>query len=245
MKISNRVFMVGSGKSGMEMSHTLDCNIYLLDGGGQYALIDSGCGIESERIVWNIENLGVPMGKVSHLILTHAHGDHAAGARYFYERYGLKVAISNEAALWLEQGDLDKTSIKHAIGGNLYPADFQFLSCPVELKLFDNDTIQIGDVILTVVNSPGHSQGHISLFWEEEGEKSMLSGDVIFARGRVIIQSTWDCNIREYADTISKFQSLQIDSLYPGHGPFLRSNAKHHIEMANQYFKKLEIPPNY
>ena len=46
MKIDERVFLVGSGKFGHQLSDALDCNVYLLDGGhGEYALIDAGGGI--------------------------------------------------------------------------------------------------------------------------------------------------------------------------------------------------------
>ncbi|KIL40361.1 hypothetical protein SD70_14060 [Gordoniibacillus kamchatkensis] len=245
MKISDRVYLVGSGKYGMELSHSTDCNVYLLDGGGEYALIDAGGGVEPERIVQNIESHGIAMKDVAHLLLTHVHGDHAAGAQYFHHRYGLNVVVSAEAAPWLEQGDMNKTSLTHAIRGGVYPADFSFQACPVSRRVQEHDLIRIGHMELTVYETPGHSRGHVSYLWEQDGRRSLFSGDVVFAGGKVVIQYIWDCSIPEYADSMAKLHSLGLHRLYPGHGPFLLANAAKHIETAHRYFTRLEVPPNF
>ncbi|KIL35489.1 hypothetical protein SD71_13325 [Cohnella kolymensis] len=244
MKLSDRVYLVGSGKFGMEMSHSMDCNVYLLDCGEEYALIDAGSGLEPERIVRNIENNGISMDRVTHLLLTHIHGDHAAGTAYWRERFGLKVAVSKEAAPWLANGDRDKTSLNHAIKGGVYPPDFQYPACQVDIALEDDCTLTIGQLSLSALATPGHSRGHLSFYWEENGDKCLFSGDAVFAAGKVVIQYIWDCIIEEYAATVDKLNRLSIDSLYPGHGPFLCSNARNHIEAAHRYFSKLEVPPN-
>lgn len=229
----------------MEISHPLDCNVYLLDGGGRYALIDAGCGIESERIAGNIEQLGIPKDRVDLLILTHAHGDHAAGARYFRDYYGLQVAVSDEAAPWLEQGDRNKTSVDLAVKGGMYPPNYRYEACPVDIRLRDLDTVTVGGVQILALETNGHSRGHLSFYWEDGSRKSLFSGDAVFARGRVVLQNIWDCSIEQYAATMAKLHALQPDSLYAGHGPFLLNNAHRHIESAVQCFDKLGIPPNY
>ncbi|MBW7460384.1 MBL fold metallo-hydrolase, partial [Paenibacillus sepulcri] len=101
MKLSDRVYLVGSGKYGMEMSDPMDCNVYLLDGGSECALIDAGGGIDPERIAANIQSCGFSMDQVRYCFLTHVHGDHAAGAYYFHNRYGVQIGASEEAAVWL------------------------------------------------------------------------------------------------------------------------------------------------
>jgi hydroxyacylglutathione hydrolase len=245
MKISDRVYLVGSGKFGMEISNSLDCNVYLLDGGSECALIDAGGGVDPDRIANNVKQSGFFMDQVKYLLLTHIHGDHAAGAYHFHKNYGIKVVMAGEAAPWLEQGDMDKTSMNHAIRGGVYPQDFQFSACQVYQGVEEGDRIRVGDLELRVLNTPGHSNGHVSYLWEaEEGKRSLFAGDTIFAGGKVVIQYVWDCIIEEYAKTVKKLHELNVDRLYPGHGPFLLSNASKHIEKAHGYFCRLEIPPN-
>lgn len=244
MRISERIHLVGSGKFGMELSDPTDCNVYLADGGAECALIDAGGGVDPERIAARIERTGIGMGRVRTCILTHAHADHAAGARYWRERYGMRIVSAAEAAPWLARGDMDKTSLNHAKRGGVYPPDFAFPSCPVDLAVGEGDTVAVGDLSLEVIDAPGHSRGHIALALTEEGARSLFAGDTVFAGGKIVAQYVWDCNIEEYAATIAKLNRMRFDRLYPGHGPFLLSRAYQHIAKAHLCFERLELPPN-
>ncbi|WP_206669869.1 MBL fold metallo-hydrolase [Paenibacillus luteus] len=245
IKLDEGIFMVGSGKFGAQISDSMDCNVYLLDGGnGEYALIDAGGGVNPERIVANIERLGIAPSQIKYLVLTHGHGDHAAGAAYFQRQYGIAVITSKEIQPWIERGDRNKVSITAAVKANVYPKDYQFLPCAVTQIVLENDEIIIGDIVLKVIETPGHARGHIALLLERDGRKLLFSGDTVFAGGKVVIQNIWDCNISEYADTVAKLHQLRVDSLFPGHGMFLLIEAWKHIECAQACFERLEVPPN-
>ena len=71
IQISERVYLVGSGKDGSEISHPKDCNVFLLDGGTEAVLIDAGSGLAAETIAANIARTGVPMERVKRVLLTH------------------------------------------------------------------------------------------------------------------------------------------------------------------------------
>ena len=244
MQISERVRLVGSGELGFQTSHPLDCNVFLLDGGTEHALIDAGSGVEPERIVTNVERAGVPTDRVKHLLLTHAHGDHAAGARFFRDRLGVEVTCPEEAVPWLEQGDLEKTSLRLAKEAGVYPEDFRYDPCPVASAVADDHTITVGDLELRVLETPGHSRGHVSYLWTEDGRSSLFGGDTVFAGGKILIQNIWDCSLQDYAGTVRKLDGLRLDRLYPGHGPFLLSGAHRHVRRANVQFENLGVPPN-
>ncbi|MBP1988750.1 MBL fold metallo-hydrolase [Paenibacillus eucommiae] len=244
MQINERMMLVGSGKYGSLISDSMDCNVYLLDGGAECALIDAGGGVDPQRIVANIEKAGIAMARVKYLLLTHAHADHAAGAAFFQTRYGMQVIAANEAVPWLEQADMDKTSFNAAKRGGVYAPDFQFPGCAIARGVSENESIQIGELALKVLETPGHSRGHVSFLLEHEGRKALFAGDTIFAGGKVVIQNIWDCSIQDYAETVAKLHSLHIDSLMPGHGPFLVNEAWRHVEMAQNCFNRLDVPPN-
>ncbi len=244
MKIADRVYLVGSGAYSCELSHSRDCNVYVIDGGGEYAMIDAGSGIAPELIVARIEACGIPMAKVTRLLLTHIHGDHAAGAYYFHKEYGLKVYAASEAAAWLEQGDMDKTSVNAAKRAGVYDIEFQYPACPVAGHMSDGDRITVGDLELHVLETPGHARGHVSFVMEEGGARALFSGDAIFANGRIYVQNCWDCSIQDYASSIAKLHELQVDRLYPGHGAFVMNRAGEHIAQAHRCFERLDLPPN-
>lgn len=244
MRISSRVHMVASGRHGLQMTHEIDCNVYLLDGGSECALIDAGGGVEPERIVANIAASGVRPELIRKVLLTHAHGDHAAGARYMCDFYGAELIVAAEAAPWLASGDMKMNSLQEAIEAGVYPEGFRFPACPVGIAVREGDRVKVGDIELSVLETPGHAQGHVSYLWDSGEGRAIFVGDVIFAGGKIVLQATWDCSIQAYAATTAKLHALAIDTLYAGHGAPVLSRAHRHIERANDCFLRLELPPN-
>ena len=48
-------------------------------------MIDSGVGLEPEKIVRNIKNDNLAINKLSRILLSHSHVDHAGGAYFFQD----------------------------------------------------------------------------------------------------------------------------------------------------------------
>lgn len=87
MKIDERVYLVASDALGVSMSTPFDCNVYLLDGGSHYALIDAGVGEDPTAIVEQIVRDGLDAKKVRDILLTHGNLDHAGGCRVLHDRF--------------------------------------------------------------------------------------------------------------------------------------------------------------
>ena len=79
MRLTERVHLVGSGKSGADISNPYDSHVYLIDGASSLALIDAGVGIQPELILENIHKEGFDPANISHIVVTHGHADHAGG----------------------------------------------------------------------------------------------------------------------------------------------------------------------
>jgi glyoxylase-like metal-dependent hydrolase (beta-lactamase superfamily II) len=244
MRINDRVVLAGSGLLGFHTSNDLDCNLYLLDAGSECALIDAGSGRDPARIVANIEAAGVDPSCVRTVLLTHAHGDHAAGARYFHDNFDAQVMCAGEAAPWVENAEVERVSLPQAQEAGIYPADFEFPSCPITRRLNDGDLVRVGEIELKVLETPGHSRGHLSYLWNDGACSALFGGDVVFAGGKIVLQNTWDCSIQDYAATMARLHDLHLDRLYPGHGVFLLSEAYVDIERAHDKFSKLGLPGN-
>ena len=81
------------------MTHDNDCNVYAIDSVGEFVLVDSGCGVQTGRLIANLKTDGIPLDSVAMLVLTHGHLDHSGGARQLRDRLHLKVAASVPTAV--------------------------------------------------------------------------------------------------------------------------------------------------
>lgn len=242
MRITERVHVVGSGRVGFNLTHPIDCHVYLLNGGSEYALIDAGGGVEPERIVARIEEDGLDPARVRHLVLTHAHADHAGGAAWLRERFGLRVAGSAETAAWVSAGDEERISLGAAKRAGVYPEDYVFRACPVDTALADGERHRVGEIELTAVATPGHSAGMLSYVFEEGGARSAFTGDTIFAGGRILLQDIWDCSVQQSCRSVERLAELELEGLYPGHLAFAVTRGRDHVEAAMVKIRQL-LPP--
>jgi hydroxyacylglutathione hydrolase len=236
------VHLIGSGLGGLAMTDPHDCNVYLIDGDNAAAVVDAGIGSRVDDMLSQVTHV-VDVAKLSHLILTHAHPDHSGGAwRWKKLLPELHVVASPEVARWVRTADEGAMSIEMGKRADFYPPDFAFTGCPVDDEVDEGDSIRVGRLRLSVVDTPGHAAGHISLFCEADEKRLVFCGDVVFFGGLISLVNNWDCRIQEYASTISKLASLKVDALFPGHHSVDLSRGARHIERAHRLFEKGFVP---
>jgi hydroxyacylglutathione hydrolase len=243
MKIAERIHLVGSGQAGFGLTDDYDCHIYLLDGGDEYVLIDAGGGRDPEGIIARIEGEGLDPGRVRTLLLTHAHADHAAGAAALRARLGLRVLASPPVARIVAAGDERGASLDVARKAGGYPADFVFPACPVEGQLAEGTIIQVGDLAIEAIETPGHATGHLSYVLRWGGRTSVFCGDAFFFGGRILLQPTWDCSLQESIRSVERLAALDLDGLYPGHLTFTVRHGRRQVAKAMESIAALLPPP--
>ena len=245
MKVTETVFLVGGGETETVFTDRMDCNIYLMQAGDFHVLIDSGGGMGADQVVENIRGHGVDPARVEWLLLTHAHGDHAAGAAPLKQRLpNLKVAIAAEAADWLRSGDEKAINLDKGRATGMYPPEFQFLPCPVELELRDDQQLQLGDKVFQVVATPGHCAGHLSFLVEVEGKRALFAGDAIFPEGKILLQVIGDCDLHQSVRSVERLAKLRPDHLFAGHRPPVVDEADSHFKPATDRIASLVVPWN-
>lgn len=244
MRLTDRVYVVGSGSLGFDLTDEYDCNIYLLDGGGEAALIDAGAGRDVPSILKIIESDGVPLDRVRYLLLTHAHADHAGGAARLREELGLQVFVARDVAEFLRRGDENGISLDVARKAGGYPPDYRFQACPVDRELGERQKVIVGDCELLVMETPGHAAGCLSFLMKRKKQQYLFGGDTIFFGGRIVLQSIYDCDLQAYVRTIGRLSTLSVDLLLPGHWCFSLRNGQRHIDTAMEVVKRLGVPPN-
>jgi hydroxyacylglutathione hydrolase len=244
MQIHKRIHLLASGALGTGMTHALDCNVYLLDGGSEYAVIDAGVGQSVPDVLAGLDAAGLKIEKLRYLLLTHGHLDHSGGCRAFHDRLGVAVCCSTATAEALENGDEEAISLNLAKRAGLYAASFRLEPCPIARRLMDGDLLQIGECTVQVVRTPGHSSDMLSFLVHHEEQKLLFCGDTIFQGGKILLSNIPDCSIQDYARTVARLSELEPDALFPGHQLWTLRDASAHIKTAMGYFNRLLLPPN-
>lgn len=244
MRLTDRVYLVGSGSLGFSISDEYDCHVYLLDGGSEMALIDAGAGREIAPILENMKNDGLNIRKIRYLLLTHAHADHAGGSKLWRDKLGVQVMCSKEAASFLREGDESAISLAIAKHAGYYPEDYRFQACEVHRELREGDVVHVGDCGLQVFETPGHCTGVLSYYLSLGSRNCLFSGDTIFHGGKIHLSNVWDCDLQQYIRSIEKLSKLSVDVLLPGHLAVALRNGGRHIQRAKDTLLSLSIPPS-
>jgi hydroxyacylglutathione hydrolase len=245
VKVAEGVHVVASGRHGFSLTDDYDCHVYLIDGGDEYALIDAGGGRDPDGLIAQVEADGLDPRRIRKLLLTHGHGDHAAGAAALRQRLGLEVLASPTVARYVREGDERAISLDAARVAGAYPADFAFPACPVDGELAEGDSVRVGGLTLEVLDTPGHASGHVTYLLRRGGTVSAFCGDALFWGGKILLQNTWDCSLQESIRSVEKLAALSLDGLYPGHVSFVLKDARRHVDQAMRSIAGLLPPPQF
>jgi glyoxylase-like metal-dependent hydrolase (beta-lactamase superfamily II) len=214
-EITPGVYMVG----GPDLTAAEDACIYLLDIGNPI-LIDSGSGSNNKGLVSNLRILGYKPEQISLVVLTHAHIDHAGGAPWLADRYGLKLAMHEADAAAVEEGDQERTAARWY--GRTFPAT------RVKVRLSGEEgTIDAGAAPLHWLHTPGHTPGSVSL-WVEAGIQRVLFAQDVHGPFYEVFGSDIDV----WADSMRRLIALEADILCEGHFGIYRpaSEVRRYIE---------------
>ncbi len=172
-------------------------NTYLVGAdGGTPLLIDTGIGLPAYLDLLKEHLAAEGLGPLAKILLTHVHGDHIGGAA---DVLGLYPDIPVHKFPWPGKDEA-------------YPLDLQ----PVA----DGQRFSGEGYTLRAVHTPGHAQDHICYYFEEE--RALFSGDVILGMGTTVIPQDGG-NLAHYLDTLRKLQTLDVERIYPGHGPVIEN----------------------
>ncbi len=142
------------------------------------------------------------------LYYTHAHVDHIVGNNAIVNKYNIKAYASIHSSAFFEQVEDYASSLGFSITNLITP----------ELSINEGDFIEFGKSKLKVIYTPGHADGSICFYSEDD--EFIIVGDVLFrdSIGRTDLPTG---NFDLLAESIiSKIYILPASTkVYPGHGP--------------------------
>ena len=212
-------------------------NVYVLTDGVTAALVDTGLQKDRPRLLEALQKLGLEASQVRQVLLTHGHTDHAGNAAFFAKLGAEIIAHPREAPFiappfrpyapaGLQRLRHPFTSLSFLVGERLFPVERH----PVARLVQQNETVEtpVGD--LKVIETPGHSPGHISFLRESDG--TLFSGDAILniipirlkpelSLPMRIFSSDWE-QAKTSARTLAETRPRQM---FSGHGNPLTENA--------------------
>lgn len=192
-------------------------NGFLIRRNGATLLIDSGDLQEDtfSEVSQHMARWGISPDEISHLLLTHAHFDHASHAARWQQQDVLVVAsaATNEA---ISTGD------ERCIG---YEVQRPFEPCQADIVLEEGQPLHLAGLEIQVHAAPGHTDGMVIYELILDGERLWFAGDLFETMtGQRWIIPPWtgapDFDRKTYIATLKRLLSLPAcDHLFPGHGP--------------------------
>lgn len=150
------------------------------------------------------------------IVLTHAHGDHSGLASSLAAALGApvlgppsaaaKVAAPASATAWPQGGGYGPPSEEER------PPTFQALE--------EGDRIPTDWGALVAVATPGHTRDHTAYWWPRG--KSLFVGDLLLGEGDTTWLGEYRGCVADYFHSLEKVERLEVDVLYPSHGPPLQ-----------------------
>jgi N-acyl homoserine lactone hydrolase len=125
-----------------------------------------------ETLTDQLAEIGLKPSDVSHVAISHTHGDHIGNMGLFPSA---TVLMQRAEHSWISSpnGPNDNVNQLMALAREL-------LGTPKNLQLIDGDTDVFGDGSVTLVSTPGHTPGHQSLLVRLKNSGFIiLSGDVV------------------------------------------------------------------
>ena len=141
--------------------------IVLSDESGECIIVDAGGYTPQENRALS-DYIAANGLKPVLAVNTHGHVDHMLGVNYVKETYGIPFAIDGRDAFLIESAPTH---------GAIY--GFKVDSVPhIDIDLQGQKEIHFGNTTLSIIETPGHTPGHICLY--NPKEKILITGDTLF-----------------------------------------------------------------
>ena len=203
------------------------------------AVIETGPANAAEQLLAGIRELGLDPANLRHILVTHVHLDHAGAAGALLQQYpDAQLYVHERGARHM----IDPSRLLDS-AGRVYGAQMEAMwgimqPSPAErvTSVADGDTVQLGDLTLDVLYTPGHASHHSSFV--DAHRRIVFAGDVAGVRvppSRMVWPPTPppDIDIDAWHQSIDKLRGTNAERLLLTHfGP--ADDVDEHLDQLDQ-----------
>lgn len=193
-------------------------NAYLVEGDSGLVVVDTGLPGKLNAIEAAVREAGFRTSDVSDILVTHSHIDHVGSLAALAGSTGARVRV-HAADRAVTTGGVPSAPMS---GRNLVGKLMVFAMRPkaaqrvgVAAEMIDGDTLDLAGG-LTVIHTPGHTPGHVSLLWRSGSV--LISGDAAMnLSGRVAPPPVAEDHSLA-ARSFRRLASFEFETAVFGHG---------------------------
>lgn len=177
-----------------------------------------------------LNNVEVALGgrKPDYLVVHHMEPDHSANIKAFMDKYSDTILVASVGAFNMMK--------------NLFKTDF----APRKLVVKENDVLELGNHKLSFVSAPLVHWPEV-MFSYDSYDKVLFSADGFGKFGALDIDEPWDDEARRYyigivgkfgnnvMSALKKASLLDIQKIYPLHGPMLEGDLSHYLDLYTKW----------
>ena len=198
-----------------------NCNTYLMRLPEKNILIDPGLAPYFDHVRHGLNQLDLSKDDIDLVICTHAHPDHIDALSLFDNT---RTLFAMHEADWNMIRDTPPY-MNGSTGADRDPFMPDFFLVEGDLK--------VGEIVLEVYHSPGHSPGTVTLHWPAAG--ALFTGDLIF-KGGLGRTDLFGGNGSQLKDSIRRMSNIDAEWMLSGHGDLVSgaSAVKANFEMVER-----------
>jgi len=208
----------------------LGSNVYLIDAGGELALVDTGFRGRELLIIDRVRRLGYSASRISSIVITHHHTDHTGGLAGLVEITGARVVAHAADAPYID-GRLPQPGPSRPSWLSRAARPFQHLLATrparVDIQVVDGDELPLAGGI-HILHTPGHTPGSICLIHKRSG--TVFTGDLLAQRfGLKWPSIPFSVDVAQLRQSARKLAGYEFKSACFGHGSPIKANADRRI----------------
>ena len=197
-EVEKGIYMIPGSKAG-------GCNMYLLRGSRKNALIDTGLPVDHEYLCQCLADIGLGINDIHMALVTHEHLDHAGGLSRLPGHIVVAAHVRTANKFILD----DKFSM---MSGVFKGTSTKF---HVDFHLEDGALIDLGDLQVRTIYTPGHCSGAVCFLEPRRG--ALFTADTVFAGG-ILGGIFASGNTSDYINSLERLKEFRLEHLYAGHG---------------------------
>lgn len=236
-------------------------NVYLIEGGDRPVCVDSGWAVQESRevLVDSLAGLGYEPGDIERFLVTHIHRDHYTQAIDLRREVQSKISLGagEREGLEILCDPDDQPSrrrwdnlIRNGAGELVTQLDQALLGQPMftpsvwEMPddwVLDGDVLEVGSRQLRVVETPGHTRGHV--VFHDADSALLFAGDHVLPTitpsiGFEVAQP--ENPLGDFLDSLARVRALPDALLLPAHGPTATSVHRRVDELVAHHVIRLD-----